>query len=329
MAHAIDETSGAPAMAYVGTEGKPWHGLGEPIQEGATIKQIEKAARLAWKVERRPVLYQVGDSPDSVKVDGDHQVIFRSDTQAVLDVTGKGYVPHQNSEVLEFFQEYLAAGEMFIDTAGALNGGKQIWVLAKLNKSFKLPGKDEVQGYVMLMNPHQYGKGMIGKMTAVRVVCWNTLMAALGAEGASVKIWHTAEFNKDRQEKVKEQLGIASERFEAFEDEAKILVRTKLVLDDAVKLTAGIFNTDTTDPLEKQGRTVQRVIELYQGAGKGAQLASSQETAWGLLNGVTQYIDHEYGRTQNARLTNAWLGSGDRLKRNAKIQLLEAAQAGG
>lgn len=327
MSHDIDNSTGQDAMAYVGTEGTPWHGLGQSIKEGASIKEIQKAAGLAWKVERRPVLFQVGDDAAATKVDPDHQVIYRGDTQAVLDVTGKGYVPHQNIEVLEFFSEYLAAGDMFIDTAGALNGGKQIWVLAKMSEEFKLAGGDRVLGYVMLMNPHQYGKGMIGKMTAVRVVCRNTLMASLGAEGASIKIWHTSEFNKDRQDKVKEQLGIASERFNSFKDEAKLLAKTTLVQEDAVRLVATIFGTDPTTALEQQGRTVQRVVELYMGAGKGSQLASAKGTAWGVLNAVTEYIDHEYGRTQNARLTNAWLGSGDRLKRAAKIQLLQALAA--
>lgn len=325
MSHDIDNSTGQNAMAYVGTEGTPWHGLGQAIQKGASIKEIRKAAGLGWTVERRPVLFQVGESPDAVKSDPDHQVIYRGDTQAVLDVTGKGYIPHQNDEVLEFFQEYLATGDMFIDTAGALNGGKQIWVLAKMSEEFKLAGGDRVLGYVMLMNPHQYGKGMIGKMTAVRVVCKNTLMMSLGADGSSIKIWHTSEFNKARQDQVKQQLGIASERFNSFKDDAKVLSKITLVQEDAVSLAAHIFSADPSKPLEEQGRTVQRVIELYMGAGKGSQLASAAGTAWGLLNAVTEYVDHEYGRTQNARLTNAWLGAGDRLKRSAKIELLQAA----
>lgn len=327
MSHDIDSSTGQDAMAYVGTEGTPWHGLGQSIAKGASIKEIQKAAGLAWKVERRPVLFQVGDSPDAIKSDPDHQVLYRGDTQAVLDVSGKGYVPHQNIEVLEFFQEYLSAGDMFIDTAGALNGGKQIWVLAKMAEEFKLAGGDRVLGYVMLMNPHQYGKGMIGKMTAIRVVCANTLMASLGAEGASIKIWHTTEFNKARQDTVKQQLGIASERFSSFKDEARLLSKATLVKEDAVKIVASIFGSDPTTELEKQGRTVQRVVELFMGAGKGAMLASAKDTAWGVLNAVTEYIDHEYGRTQNARLTNAWLGAGERLKRAAKVELLQAIAA--
>ena len=325
MAHNIDNSAGQDAMAYVGTEGTPWHGLGQKIEQGASIAEIRRAAGLGWKVISRPVLFQVGDEATAIKSSPDHQIHFRSDTQAVLTVTGKGYVPHQNDEVLEFFREYLETGEMFIDTAGALNGGKQIWVLAKIGSSFTLPGKDKVEGYVLLMNPHEYGKGMIGKVTMVRVVCWNTLMAALQAGGQSAKMWHTAEFNQARRQQFKEELGIAKERFDAFKDEAKILTQLNISPEDAVKLIAPVFKADPTTPLEQHGRTVQRVIELFNGAGKGAELTSAKGTAWGLLNGVTQYIDHEYGRTSNARLSNAWLGNGSRVKEKAKQVLLEAA----
>lgn len=58
------------------------------------------------------------------------------------------------------------------------------------------------------------------------------------------------------------------------------------------------------------------------GAGKGAKLQSADGTAWGVLNAVTQWVDHEYGRSQNARLNNAWLGRGDVMKREAMQILL-------
>jgi phage/plasmid-like protein (TIGR03299 family) len=251
--------------------------------------------------------------------------MFRDDTGNVLDVTGKGYVPHQNIEVLEFFAEYLNAGAMYIDTAGALNGGRQIWVQAKMDGGFTLPGDDVVQGRILLMNPHQYGKGMIAKFVAERVVCWNTLTMALGESGKSVKIWHTAEFNKARQDEVKRDLGIANERLDAFKADAKKLVSMKLEVQDAINILAPVLDGKKDEPLEQQGKTMTRVVELWQGAGKGAALKSANGTAWGLLNGVTQYYDHEYGRTADSRLTMAWLGDGEVRKRKSMAALLQVA----
>ena len=328
MAHNIDQTvTETGAMAYVGTEGKPWHGLGQPVEKGATPEQIAEAANLTWRVLKRKASFAINEK--QFITDDQHFGLIRSDSLAVLDVCGPDYTPHQNIEVLEFFREYVEAGDMFIDTAGALNGGKQIWVLARMEKHFTLPGKDRVEGYVLLMNPHQYGKGMIAKFTAIRVVCNNTLTAALNAGGESVKIWHTAEFNAPRRQEVKEKLGIAKERLDSFKHDANELAKVTVGQDDVVELFASIMKQPAGRPLNQQNRAVTRLVQLFNGAGRGADLASAKGTLWGALNAVTQYVDHEYGRSVNSRLNNAWLGTGEVTKRRALTELLAASRAGG
>jgi phage/plasmid-like protein (TIGR03299 family) len=321
MSHELDETTGRAAMAYVGQEGTPWHGLGTPITEGMSPKEILKAASLTWLVRRKPVQFTGDDG--QLKQDLEHQVLYRSDTNAVLDITGKGYVPSQNHEVMQFFQAYVEAGNMFIDTAGALDCGKRVWVLAKMDDTFKLPGNDHINGYVLLMNPHQYGKGMVGKMTAVRVVCHNTIMAALRGGGASIKVWHNREFTEQRQREAQEQLGIARERFAALKADAIKLAKTALEPADALEVFALVTGNDPKKPKDEQPPTVNRLMQLFEGAGLGAELVSAKGTAWGALNAVTQWVDHEYGRSQNARLHNAWLGRGDIMKREALELLLQ------
>jgi phage/plasmid-like protein (TIGR03299 family) len=325
MSHEIDQSTGKAAMAYVGELGKPWHGLGTSIKKGISAKEVGEAAGLLWGVKQAQVQFEQGKK---LATDPAHVVMYRDDTGMVLDITGKGYVPHQNIDVLEFFQEYLSAGDMFIDTAGSLNEGRQIWVQAKLERGFTLgdtKAPDLVQGRILLMNPHQYGKGMVAKFVAERVVCWNTLTMALSEGGKSVKIWHTSEFNKARRDSIKRDLGIAKERLDAFEDNARKLTKLRLQEIDAVKLIAPVFGGDEKKELNQQGKTVIRIIELWNGAGQGATLPTARGTGWGLLNAVTQYIDHEYGRSEDSRLTNAWLGHGEKVKREALKTLLTAS----
>ena len=88
---------------------------------------------------------------------------------------------------------------------------------------------------------------------------------------------------------------------------------------------AKVTGNDPTDSLADQPRTVQRLMELFCGAGKGSQLDAAKGTAWGALNAVTEWVDHEYGRAINARVNNAWLGRGDVMKRDALSVLLEEA----
>lgn len=321
--HAIDQSVNAHGdMAYVLEEGKTWHGLGVAIPKGVSAREVGKAAGILWPVERTPVMFE---KKGQVETDLSHQVIYRGDTGSVLDITGKGYIPHQNEEVLEFFQEYVDAGSMFIDTAGSLQGGKYIWVQAKINEGFDLGGGDQVHGRVLLMNPHQYGKGMIGKVVMTRVVCWNTVQMALGEGGRSVKIPHIKAFDKARRDEAKRNLGIAAERVDAFKADAKKLAKLRLDDEKALDLLVDVLKGKKDQPLEQQGRTVTRVFELYKGAGLGATLKTAQDTGWGLLNALTQYIDHEYGRTADARVTNSWLGQGDIQKRGLMAALLQEA----
>ena len=307
-------------FAYQGDE-LPWHGLGFPVERNITPKQMLKAARLNWRVAMGQV--QFSHPERGLIVDSQHQVMYREDSGAVLDITGPKYTPFQNEEVLYFFKEYVEAGEMTLETAGALNGGRQIWALARMEQGFTLPGKDRVEGYVLLMNPHQYGKGGILKFTPVRVVCANTMAMALGSGDAGIKLWHNRPFDEDMQNEAKRRLGIARERLDAYGEVARELSQWTMTAEDVLTALQPQFNADPEKEIEEQSPTVLRLIELWSGAGMGATLKAADHTAWGLLNAATQYFDHEYGKTRDARMTNAWLGTGSVKKRELMNTLLQ------
>jgi phage/plasmid-like protein (TIGR03299 family) len=305
-------------MAYAGQT--PWHGMGNAIKKGAPVEDVLVDAGLAWPVEIAHVEYSFDGRRHT---DRSHQVMFRGDTGEVFDVVGPDYTPFQNDQVLDFFREYVEAGEMWIETAGSLNNGRDIWALAKMDESFNLAGKDKVEGYVFLMNPHRYGKGAVAKFTSVRVVCWNTFQMALRGGGDSIRLWHNREFNAEMREEAKQKLGIARDQMEAFKKNAVKLTRIELTPQQVIDVAAKVMRGSPGKPREEQNRRTERVIELYEGAGLGAKLGSAEGTAWGLLNAVTQYIDHEYGRTQNNRLTYSWIHGGAGVKQRAMEELLE------
>ena len=65
-------------------------------------------------------------------------------------------------------------------------------------------------------------------------------------------------------------------------------------------------------------RALRKVQELYEGRGRGSQLESSRGTAWGLLNAVTEYVDHERrARSNEYRIDSAWLGQGAQIRQRA------------
>lgn len=65
-------------------------------------------------------------------------------------------------------------------------------------------------------------------------------------------------------------------------------------------------------------RALNKILSLYEGRGRGAELEAAKGTAWGLLNSVTEYVDHERrARSNEYRMDTAWLGQGATIKQRA------------
>lgn len=122
MSHDIDESTGKPAMAYVGEV--PWHGLGQALPPGQDIDIWVKAAGLDWDIEMLPVRYQMNDQS---YVMSDRFVLARSDTQAALSVVSGDYQAVQPKAVLEFYRDLVEQRGYPLETAGALAGGRKAW----------------------------------------------------------------------------------------------------------------------------------------------------------------------------------------------------------
>ena len=65
-------------------------------------------------------------------------------------------------------------------------------------------------------------------------------------------------------------------------------------------------------------RGMKKVLAMFNGHGRGAELASAKGTASGLLNSITEFVDHERrARSPDYRLESAWFGQGAALKEKA------------
>lgn len=299
-------------MAY--TNEVPWHGLGYKVDKAQSVDSMMKAAKINWKVDKQPIFLE-----DKTQID-DRFALVRSTDQRVLDLCGKDYTPHQNRELFKFFDEYVKAGDAYMETAGSLRNGQLVWGLANLNASFKLKGNDEVKGYLLVMAPHVVGKASIAKLTTVRVVCNNTLDIALkDSSSPAFKLIHRKEMSDDIIQQAKEQMGIARESLMSFKDTATQLQKLKLQLPEMVEVVSEIFSkSETTNELEEASFKVKQIIDCTQFA-PGAQ----PDNAWGLLNGVTYWADHIASRTSDKRLANAWLGKTNKQKQKVLNRLME------
>lgn len=324
MAHMIDETTGRAAIAYRGET--PWHGLGQELTAGATIAQWTEQAGLSHSVERAPVMYgatsikQVGSIQGKVterKIFDERHVLYRSDTLAPLSVVSKDYQVVQPAEVMQFFAELVDIGGFEMETAGALSDGKRIWALAKVNDGAPIIGNDIVKPYVLLSTSYDGSLATTGKLTAIRVVCHNTITAALQDGRAEIKIPHSTKFDSG---KMRRDLGIFSNNFEKWFLETQRMSTHELSLNDAAELTKalvlpGMRANKEGEIVPEDNRSFKRIMELFDGDSIGFDMAGF--TSWGWLNAVTQYVDHERGRSNDTRMNAAWFGTGDALKSRA------------
>lgn len=71
-------------------------------------------------------------------------------------------------------------------------------------------------------------------------------------------------------------------------------------------------------------RALRKVQSLYEGRGRGSTLESANGTAWGLLNAVTEFVDHERrARSNEYRMDSAWFGQGAQIKQRALDSALQ------
>lgn len=313
MAHHIEK------MAFVGAT--PWHGLGSQLSQNQPLEVWQREAGMDWHIEESPVRFVAGASSHlgSIHSYPEQKVLYRSDTKAPLSVVSNRYKVVQPNEVLEFYRDLTEYAGYELETAGVLKGGKKFWALARTGQSSVLKGRDEVNGYLLLATSCDGTLATMATPTTVRVVCNNTLAIAVNGASQAIRVPHSTEFNAQR---VKQQLGISVSQWSEFMYRMKTLSERKVKPKEALQYFLQVICSTATDLEDRkqlpQHRALQKVQDLYQGQGRGSQLASAQDTAWGLLNAVTEFVDHEKrARSTDHRLDSAWFGQGAVLKQKA------------
>jgi len=312
-------------MAYAGA--KPWHGLGKHLTPNQPLEVWASQAGMDWRIESSDVQYSSGQPfPDTRHEYSEQKVLYRSDTKAPLSVVSSRYKVVQPAEILEFYRDLTEIGGYELETAGVLKGGKKFWALARTNQRVILKGGDTINGYLLLATACDGTLATMAQFTSVRVVCNNTLAIALGRGIGTVKVPHRTAFDANT---VKQQLGVAIAPWSTFEGYVRALgdcrvseKETDDFLDRVLTYTA--FNVPGRPVVAVSEQAIARVRALFDGQGLGANLASARGTAWGLLNSVTEFVDHHRrAQSEDHRRDAAWFGSGAQIKRKAWEEALK------
>lgn len=325
MSHELDVVNGKATMAYVGQT--PWHGLGQSLQPGSDIETWRKESGLDYSVLHADAMYRLTDAEGNVTYQEfpGRKTLYRSDTMAPLSVVSKDYKVVQPAEVLDFFAQLSDIGGFQLETVGALKGGLKIWGLARIDDGAPIIAEDIVRPYVLLATSYDGSLATTARLTSIRVVCNNTLSRAYSSDSKSVvKVRHDAHFRPDD---VRRQLGIFSGQWEKFQIEMRRLAEAKIDNDFADTFLATLLSkraakrSDGSYPDVRKSRGYKEVMALFHGGARGHEMVKG--TAWGLVNAVTEWVDHSRGRTPETRLDAAWFGAGNDLKTSAFTDMLD------
>ena len=331
MAHFVE------TMMYVGE--LPWHKLGTYAgQEDVTGAEALKLAQIDWKVRKAPAYALLGH--DSVsgqpifKAIADQFSIVRSREGEPIEAheplpnvtVGRVYTPLQNSQLSELCDALrtAAGGEVRVHTAGSLMEGRKVWILAQHAGAIVVQrrgGREDISApFLLLHNSHDGEAHTVIQHTPVRVVCWNTLSAALEGHSGARRIRHTACAGAKLREAT-QALGYAIDYFTAYGELANELAATPMNREEYLRTLVTPLLTGKDDPAEaaevaskvmapeNKGRAqtnhLNKVNELlaYFSAGKG----NHGEDRFDALNAVTEFIDSQRGRIGRYKAAEARL----------------------
>lgn len=308
----------------------PWHGLGVQVSNDLTPRQMMKKAGVDWQVDSQPTYFKIGNK----QYETGQNVLIRTSDKRVLTTISEDWQPVQNTDQFDFMSEFVAAGDMSMDVAGSLatdpdHGPVIVWALARVNQSFSLfKGKDEVQAYLLFSNPHQYGRCVDIRFTAIRVVCNNTLTLALNnaaLDNMSVRLNHRKKFDP---ELVKTTLKISKSNMDNYKEMAEFISRKKFSVEGLKQYYAEVFpsmskkrNDEDKIKISRPAKLAMSVIDSQPGSefGKG--------TWWQAYNSATFAIDHLVGHSNETRLQSAWYGPNRERKVRALKQAVKFAEA--
>lgn len=274
----------------------PWHGLGTIVADAPTSADALHLAGLDWDVLPEPVYL------DNGILIPNYVANTRSSDKKVLGIVTDRYKVVQNTEAFAFTDSLLGEDVRY-ETAGSLNGGKRIWLLAKMPAE-RILG-DEVVPYLCFTNTHD-GTGAVKVcMTNTRVVCNNTLNLALST---ATRMWSTKHMG-DIQGKLAEAeqtLEMAHKYNEALAVEAEKLANTSIKDEEVEKILEEIFPIEDNDSNRKQTNMTD-ARDYFRFCYRQEDIKKFYGTLWGVVNAASDMACHmEPARNTNSYRENNW-----------------------
>lgn len=265
------------------TREKPWHGLGTMVAESPTSAEALRLAGLDWNVAQEDVL-----TPYHEVIPG-YKANVRDTDRKVLGVVTDRYKVVQNTEAFEFTDALLGEGVRY-ETAGSLQEGRKVWLLAHLPHEYIING-EKISPYLVFSNTHDGSGSVKVAITPIRVVCNNTLNLALATAQRSFSMVHTGDI-KEKMKEAKDTLFMADGYMQELGKEFEELRRKKLSDADVnsyIEILLPMENADSVQQMRNVGKLREDMRKRYFDA---PDLREVGKNAYRFINAVSDFATH-------------------------------------
>lgn len=310
MAHNLEIKNGKASFVAVGE--KAWHGLGVYVPEPMTAVQVVELANMNYKVDKTPIVIKPEQSEENINFPGIYAT-YRTDNNIPLGIVSSHYDIVQNEDAFTFFDPIIERGEAIYQTAGVLGKGERVFITAKLPEDITVAG-EKVEQYLLITNGHDGKNAVKIGFTPIRVVCNNTLTAALNGLRNSYTIPHYNNPNEKLKEAYK-VMGLASSYMTGVSEIFEKMAETRISDDNLMAYIESLFvNDDYVQKKEKVStRAKNNVIKIYEFAKNHPtqQSSATDGTLYGAYNAISGYFGHikDY-KSPNQRMESICFGYG-------------------
>ena len=324
-------------------KGKPWAYSGSiDVSQCFTSEEVMIKAGLDWEVSKCEL---VGKMPINVGNDFDADLdkinsikerggfiygkdvynlcenafgTYRTDYNIPLGVVKSKYTPVQNKEAFTFFDSAIGKNSARWQTAGFFGNGEKIFVSAKLPDNILVNG-DPVENYLVFTNSHDGTSGVKILFTPIRIICQNTLNAAIRGASNYVTFRHTSNVHS-KINIAQEILGITKVKIQETNEYYNFLNTIKVTDDQVVDyICKQVLTDEESFRLKDTGHHNKELIYRSYGAMQDAKISTRKMnvindiwdyyqggigqkeiagTAWGAFNAISGYysnIDNSEG----------------------------------
>jgi len=294
MADNLNYNESRKQYAFATVKEDAWHHKGQIVANKMTSKEAIIAANLDYEVFKAN-LY----TGDGLRIET-HFANIRKDTNDILGVVGKNYSILQNTECFEFFDNVIGEGQAVFETAGALGKGEIIFITAKLEGVLKIIGDNSpIENYICFMSSHNSTYPVTAFFTGIRVVCNNTLNAAMNKCINKITIRHTLNA-KSKFDQAAKVMGLNTEYTNTLQEalnhlssipisdrRAKELISRSLMSHDELKALVTDNNVDFSI---RKNNMIKEIYHYYMTADN---IDPIRGNAYGLYNGITGFYQNQ------------------------------------